>query len=206
MELIDNIVNGFLYENKNLSGLSQKAIDKLISWDNNEDKKTIERPHWNDYFLTLAFVISQRSIDGRTKHGCVFVKEKKIISVGYNAYISNIPDYILPNLSHAKLSFINHSEENAIVNAAKEGVSCDGTTAYITGPPCNKCLLLMHAAGIKQIIHGNKKSVSLEQDENYKINQEIIDWLTSRRLSIIEHKLDKEFINILKNVLDEALI
>lgn len=202
MQKIDNIVNGFLNESKIFSALSQEAIQKLVDWDNKEDKKEIKRPDWDDFFLVLAFNISQRSSDGRSKHGCVLVKDKTIISTGYNSFVRDIPDFLFPNFSHEKLPFMAHSETNALLNCARTGVSCLGATAYITGMPCISCIQQLYNAGISKIIHGNRQWNS--KGENYEVYREILDWAMSGKMSIIQKNIDKEYVDKLIEVLEEA--
>lgn len=117
------------------------------------------RPSFQDYFLTLAFIISRRSLDPRTKHGCVFVKNSRILTTGYNSPPSGYDDSKVPLTSPEKYPYFIHSEINAIANAAKEGVSLEGATCYLTGLPCSECYRAMWAAGIKEIIHA---PISLE--------------------------------------------
>jgi dCMP deaminase len=116
---------------------------------------------WNDYFLTLAYLVSQRSIDPSTKIGCVITdSENTILSVGYNSPPRGCVDELMPLERDLgpdepnKYMVFCHAEEAAIANAARNGVPLKGSTFYITGSPCEKCLRLIINSGAKKIIHG----------------------------------------------------
>lgn len=106
-------------------------------------------------YLEIAKTIAKRSHDSETQHGCVLVKSDKILSVGFNGFPSGFPDDKLPNTRPFKHNYILHSELNSIINAAKNGVSTDGASAYITGRPCCECLKSLIQAGIKTIYIGD---------------------------------------------------
>jgi dCMP deaminase len=99
------------------------------------------RPLWDYYFLSLAFVVAQRSLDPVTKHGTVIVNEDKaILSTGYNGPPSGCDDTKVPLDRQHKYPWMIHSEEAAIVNAAKTGVCLKNSIFYITGYPCSRCM------------------------------------------------------------------
>lgn len=122
----------------------------------------MERPSWNNYFIKLADIVSERSPDPNTKHGCVIVDDSnKIISTGYNGFPPGGPDFQLPLTRPEKYDYIIHAEMNAILSSR-----CDlrGHTMYITGMPCKNCLKHIVAVGIKKLIVGNR-TFSSEKDE-----------------------------------------
>ena len=95
------------------------------------------RPSWDDYFMALAMVATTRSIDPRTKHGCIIVdKRNRILSIGYNGPLRGALDDNVPLEPPLKYDWMEHSERNAIYNAK---VSLEGATAFITGYPCIDC-------------------------------------------------------------------
>jgi dCMP deaminase len=107
------------------------------------------------------------------KVGCILVKENRIISQGYNGFISGHP----PNsviLNDHEIATI-HAEQNAIIDCAKRGVNCEGAIAYITHFPCINCLKFLVQAGIKEIfyIHDYKNDTKTikKLDINIKINK-----------------------------------
>ena len=112
-----------------------------------------ERPNWNEYFAEIATVTKRRSPCKRLQVGCVIVKDNRIISQGYNGYLPGYPHESIMENGH-EIGTI-HAEQNAIVDCAKRGVSCDGATIYITHYPCFNCMKFICASGIKKIIYLN---------------------------------------------------
>ena len=111
------------------------------------------RPCWRDYFKEIVQVTSKRSPCERLKVGCLLVKDNRIISQGYNGFLSGLPHKSIVINDH-EVSTI-HAEQNAIVDCAKRGVSCDGCDAYITHYPCLHCAKLLHASGVKKVYYLN---------------------------------------------------
>ena len=89
-----------------------------------------ERIDWDDYFMSLAYLISSRSLCSRLNVGCVIVKDTRVISVGYNGFLPKHPHKSIISNKHEQATV--HAEQNAISDCAKRGISCDGSTAYIT--------------------------------------------------------------------------
>src|SRR5205085_642159 len=117
---------------------------------------TFDRPDWNDYFITLCYLISQKSIDQSTKHGTIVVNEDKtILSTGYNSPPRGFNDLEFPQERPLKYSYVAHSETNAIANAARHGIPLKGSTFYITGFPCPNCLHSIINCGAKKVIYGS---------------------------------------------------
>lgn len=144
---------------------------------------SVERPPWHIYFLDLAKHIATRSIDARTKVGCVLTtSNNEIISTGYNSYIRNIDDSILPNYDSSKLDYMIHAEVNAILNAARQGKSTMDAIVYLTGHPCFSCLQYMWQAGIRKVYHYHQdiKMLAYQQD-----SIALFKYLTNNKLEII---------------------
>lgn len=118
---------------------------------NQKDKK---RPSWDEYFLKVAMLVSERATCPRMHCGCVLVKDKQILSTGYNGSIpgddhcEDVGCLIVDN--HCVRTI--HAEMNAIIQCALHGVSTQGATAYITNMPCTNCAKALIAAGIKEIV------------------------------------------------------
>lgn len=109
---------------------------------------------WDKRFIELAKVISEYSKD-KTKIGSVIVKDKRILSTGFNGFPSKIED-TLERLSNReqKLKYVIHSEMNAILHAGKHGISLEDSTLYIWGlNPCQECAKHIVVAGIKKVIY-----------------------------------------------------
>jgi len=113
-----------------------------------------KRPDWDEYFLKLAMIASERATCPRMHCGCIIAKDKHVISTGYNgsipgdAHCEDVGCLIVDN--HCVRTV--HAEMNALVQAAKWGNSIDGATAYVTNMPCTTCAKALITAGIKRIV------------------------------------------------------
>ena len=108
-----------------------------------------ERPTWDEYFCNMATLTATRSSCNRLHVGCVLVLDNRVVAQGYNGYLSGAQHTALIRDGH-NIGTI-HAEQNAVLDCAKRGVSCNKTTAYITHYPCFNCIKLLAAAGIKEI-------------------------------------------------------
>ena len=117
---------------------------------------TSENPHlskWDRRFLRIAEEVRLWSKDPGTKVGCVLVNERRIISTGYNGFPQTISDDLDRYIDRDfKLSITVHAEKNAILNAAKNGTKVQGSTLYVTFPPCSQCASAIIQAGVAQIV------------------------------------------------------
>ena len=119
--------------------------------------KVIEREpsDWDNIFFQEATLWSRRSHDVETQCGCVLVKDKTVISSGYNGFVRDIDDSDLPNTRPDKYPFMIHAEANAIYNSVRIGRSTLGATAYITAVPCLSCLQMLYQCGIEEIVYSD---------------------------------------------------
>lgn len=106
---------------------------------------------WDKIFFQEAALWRQNSHDIQTQCGCVLVKDKTSISTGYNGFVRDIDDNVLPKERPAKYPFMIHAEANAIYNSVRLGRSTLGATAYITGAPCINCIQMLYQCGIHEI-------------------------------------------------------
>ena len=114
----------------------------------------MKRPDWDEYFLKLAMLASERATCPRMHCGCVIVKNKNVITTGYNGSI--------PGDQHCEdagcLIVENHcvrtvhAEMNALIQAARRGHAVDGGNAYVTNMPCTTCAKALITAGIKRVV------------------------------------------------------
>jgi dCMP deaminase len=124
------------------------------------------RPNWTDYFLGLAKVISQRSHDIHTQHGCVITDQNnRILGVGYNGFPRGLDDSKLPTHRPDKYPWMVHSERNALSNCV---VRPDNGIAYVTGQCCNDCVIALWQEGIKTIYMINDHGTHLFDEEAQK--------------------------------------
>jgi len=108
-----------------------------------------QRPGWTDYFLGLARVVSQRSHDIHTKHGCVITDQNnRILGVGYNGFPRGLNDQELPITRPEKYPWMVHSERNALSNCI---VRPDNGIAYVTGQCCNDCIIALWQEGVSTV-------------------------------------------------------
>ena len=120
------------------------------------------RPSWDEYFMNIAELASTRSTCLRRQVGAVIVKDKKILTTGYNGAPSGLKHCLdigclrdklgIPSGERHELCRATHAEQNAIVQAALFGVSIKDSILYSTTHPCILCTKLIINAGIKKIV------------------------------------------------------
>jgi dCMP deaminase len=116
--------------------------------------KKNKRPSWDEYFLKLAMLASERATCPRMHCGCVLVKDRFVLATGYNGSLPGQPHcedvgcLVVDN--HCVRT--NHAEINALTQAAVHGVNIKGSTAYITNMSCTTCAKALIAAGIKRVV------------------------------------------------------
>jgi len=103
-------------------------------------------------FLKVAEVIAERSKSTRLKVGAVLVKDKRIISTGYNGLVSGVEPDVLEDENGVTKKEVIHAELNCIISCARNGISCEGATLYLTHSPCEACAALIAQSGIKKVI------------------------------------------------------
>ncbi len=122
------------------------------------------RPTWDEYFMQITLEISKRATCFRRKVGAVITRENRIIATGYNGSPSKMKDCLefgkclrdelkIPSGSNLEMCRGLHAEQNALIQAAKFGISTDDSTCYITHHPCIICAKLLISAGITRIVY-----------------------------------------------------
>ncbi len=122
----------------------------------------MERPSWDEYFMRMAYMAATRSTCTRRKVGAVIVKDKRIISTGYNGPPTGSlhcdetgclrEQLHIPSGERHELCRGLHAEQNAIIQAASNGTAISGGVIYVTTHPCVVCSKMLINAGIKEII------------------------------------------------------
>jgi len=122
-----------------------------------------KRPSWDSYFMQLAYVVAGRSTCLRRQVGAVMVKEKQILSTGYNGSPSGLlhcdevgclrQSLSVPSGERHEICRAVHAEQNALVQAAKHGVAIKGADLYVTHQPCVLCTKLLINVGIKRVVY-----------------------------------------------------
>jgi len=124
-----------------------------------------ERPSLDEYFMRIAEVVSSRSTCLRTRVGAVLVRDKRILSTGYNGAPSGMVHCLelgclrqqsnIPSGERHELCRAVHAEQNAIIQAALHGVSTENATLYCTHQPCILCAKMLINAKIKRVVFKN---------------------------------------------------
>jgi len=114
------------------------------------------RVSWDRYFMDIATVVSSRSTCDRKHVGAVIVRDRTILSTGYNGSIRGMPhcDEVGHIIEAGHCVATIHAEANAIIQAAKNGVAIDGSALYVTASPCWSCFKSIVNAGLKRIVYG----------------------------------------------------
>ena len=115
-----------------------------------------QRASWDVYFMSIAQVVATRSTCPRKYVGSLLVRDRTILSTGYNGSIRGMPHcsdvgHMMED-DHCVATI--HAEANAIIQAAKNGVNIDGATNYVTASPCWSCFKQLANAGVKRICYG----------------------------------------------------
>ncbi len=120
------------------------------------------RPSLDEYFMSMAHIVSTRSTCLRRKVGAVIVKNKRILTTGYNGAPKNLKhcsevgctrmNNNVPSGQRHELCRGVHAEQNAVIQGALFGVSVEGATLYCTNFPCVLCAKMLINAGIKEIV------------------------------------------------------
>jgi dCMP deaminase len=114
------------------------------------------RASWDRYFMDIAKVVSSRSTCERKFVGSVLVRDRTILSTGYNGSIRGMPHCteVGHMMEDGHCVATVHAESNAILQAAKNGVTIDGATCYVTASPCWSCFKQIVNAGIGRVVYG----------------------------------------------------
>ncbi len=137
------------------------------------------RPSWDEYFFEVMHAVAKRATCDRGRSGCVIAKDKQILTTGYVGSAPGMPH--CDEVGHEMHKVINddgtesehcvrtiHAEQNAIIQAAKRGVSVDGATLYCQMTPCYTCAKLIVAAGIKRVVAWNDYQKGEKSKEVFK--------------------------------------
>ncbi len=126
-------------------------------------KKTDPRPNWDEYFMAIAHVVATRSNCSRRHVAAVVVKDRHILSTGYNGTPHGVKNCFeggcprcggdVKSGTHLEECLCVHAEQNAICQAALHGIMLNGSTIYITLSPCLTCAKLIINAGIKEVVY-----------------------------------------------------
>lgn len=135
------------------------------------------RVDWHTYFMGIAHQAATRSTCPRKHVGAVIVRDRTVLSTGYNGSIRGLAhcedDGCIMEDGHCITTV--HAEANAILQAAKNGVSVDGAEVYTTASPCWNCFKLIANAGIRTIYFGEFYRDERSRETALKIGINLVD-------------------------------
>jgi len=137
------------------------------------------RPDWDEYFIDMMNTVATRATCDRGKSGAIIVRDKRIISTGYVGSPSGLPH--CDEAGHLMKQVIDddgttrqhcmrtiHAEQNAICQAAKHGISLEGSTLYCKMEPCRVCAMLIISCGIKTVVAKSMYHAAQETRDMFK--------------------------------------
>ena len=145
---------------------------------------------WDHRFMEMAQLVSTWAscYQEERKVGAVIVKDKRVMTTGYNGVPAGVSTCVergeclrkklgIPSGTRHEMCYAVHAEQNAIIQAAKLGVSIDGATLYCTHQPCSVCAKMIINAGIRRVVYqeGYPDSFSLDIFEEAKVQLERFD-------------------------------
>ena len=143
-----------------------------------------KRPSWENYFMGITALVAKRSTCLRRSVGAVIVKDKRILTTGYNGAPSGIRHCLEVGCLREQLNVASgerhelcrgiHAEQNAIIQAALHGVSIKDSTLYCTNLPCSICAKMIINAGIKKIYYLSGYADAISEDMLQEASVEII--------------------------------
>lgn len=129
-------------------------------------------------YLQMAAIWAQNSYCKRRQVGAILVKDKMIISDGYNGTPSGFEN-ICEDENNITKPYVLHAEANAITKVAKSSNSSDGATMYVTSSPCMECSKLIIQAGIKRVVF----------TDNYRL-EDGIDLLKRANIEVVQVEIE----------------
>lgn len=125
-------------------------------------KEKYVRPSWDEYFMKLTALVAERSTCLRHHVGAIIVKNKRVLTTGYNGAAKGMTDCLETGCLKDKLKLSSgtghdvciaiHAEQNAIIQAGVHGINIDGSTIYCTHTPCSICARMIINAGLKEVV------------------------------------------------------
>ena len=133
-----------------------------------------DRPSWEAYFMDITYLVAKRSTCLRRAVGAIVVKDKRVLSTGYNGAPTGIKHCLETGCLREKLNIASgenhelcrgiHAEQNAIIQAAYHGVSIKGASLFCTNLPCSICAKMIINAGIRRICYASGYADSMSEE------------------------------------------
>ncbi|MDR0822830.1 MAG: dCMP deaminase family protein [Endomicrobium sp.] len=128
----------------------------------NKENLAVIRPSWDEYFMKLAWLVAERSTCLRHHVGAVIVRDKRILTTGYNGAAAGVKDCLtlgclrnqlnIPSGQKHEICRAIHAEQNAIIQGGYHGINIKGATLYCTHSPCILCAKMIANSGIIKVI------------------------------------------------------
>jgi len=185
LEAVEKIADSTITNNASLGQL-QADISELLQ----HLMRQHERPDWDEYFMKMAKVASLRSNCVKRKVAAVIVRDKRVISTGYNGtprgtkncFEGGCPrcNNLADSGTRLEECLCSHGEENAIIQAAYHGVSVNGSMLYSTFAPCLTCTKMIINAGIVEVVYNqdyplNETSFELFQESGVRFRKILVE-------------------------------
>ncbi len=133
----------------------------------------MSREHlFDERYMRMARIWAENSYCTRRKVGALLVKEKMIISDGFNGTPSGFPN-CCEDENNVSYPYVLHAEANAITKVARSGNSSEGATLYVTASPCIECAKLIIQSGIKRVVYGEQYRLTDGLDLLRKVGIEV---------------------------------
>jgi dCMP deaminase len=135
----------------------------------------VDEEKWHIRFMKLALEVASWSKDPSTQVGCVLVRNKKVLSTGYNGLPKNLSDSLdILHDREKKYELTVHAEVNAVTTAALHGISTEGATAYVTFNPCSRCAAVLINAGVTSVYSYGGSTIPTRWLENFILASRIL--------------------------------
>lgn len=148
-----------------------------------------KRISWDEYFIGIVEAVSKRGTCDRGKGSAIIVIDKRIVTTGYVGAppgqphcdeVGHLMQEVIDENGNKSMHCIRtiHAEENAILQAAKYGISLRGGTLYCTMTPCFNCAKMIVSVGLKRVVAKKRyhaERLSLEQFRNAKVQLDILE-------------------------------
>ena len=158
--------------------------------------ETLDSVNWDDYFMTMVYLVASKSKDKRTHIGAVIIGPKKEIrSTGYNSFVRELNDDVPERYAKGEKQYwFEHAERNAIYNATLIGISLKDCIMYTQGIPCMDCARGIVQSGIVEVIV-DKKWIT-NSDEWTERNKRTLEMFAEVGVNLREY--EPEYIRIIK--------
>jgi len=160
---------------------------------NEKHNETYKRLSWDEYFIEIANTVAKRATCDRGRSGCVIARDRQLLVSGYVGSPIGLPHcddigHQMKQIMHEDGSITQHcvrtvhAEQNAICQAAKLGISLQGSTLYCRMTPCRTCAMLIINCGIKRVVCEKKYHAATESEEMFKLAKVSLEYVNDEIL------------------------